>query len=127
MNLSEPGWTVQQGQAVWRTERNAPEIAGDLIVAANPDGRSVLQFTKTPLPFVVAQTTTNTWQIQFVPRHKTYSGRGTPPTKIIWLYLPRCLAGSPPPKSWSWQRVENDGWRLENRTTGELLEGFLNP
>jgi hypothetical protein len=126
-NLAEPRWSVRQGQAVWRTKKDAPEIAGELLVATNPDGRSFLQFTKTPLPFVVAQTTAKSWQIQFVPENKTYSGRGTPPKRLIWLYLPRCLAGSPPPKSWSWQRLENDGWRLENQTIGESLEGFLNP
>jgi len=127
VNLSEPGWSIRQGQAVWRTGRDAPEIAGELIVATNPDGRSFLQFTKTPLPFVVAQSTANSWQIEFVPENKTYSGRGNPPKRLIWLYLPRCLAGALPPKPWSWQRLENDGWRLESQTTGESLEGFLNP
>lgn len=127
VNLSEPGWTVSQGQAVWRTKKDAPEIAGELILATNPDGRSFLQFTKTPLPFVVAQLTANSWQIHFVPENKTYSGRGAPPKQLMWLYLPRCLAGSPPPKSWSWNRLENNGWRLENPATGESLEGYLNP
>ena len=79
VNLTEPGWTVLQGQAVWRTKKDAPEIAGELFVATNPDGRSFVQFTKTPLPFVVAQTTTNSWQIHFVPNDKTYSGRGKVP------------------------------------------------
>jgi hypothetical protein len=127
VNLKEPGWTVQQGQAVWRTKQDAPEIAGELIVAENPDGRSFVQFTKTPLPFVVALTTSNSWQIQFVPENKTFSGRGKPPTRLAWLYLPRCLEGQPPPRSWKWQRTENDGWRLENWVTGQSLEGFLNP
>ncbi len=127
VNLGEPGWTVRQGQAVWRTRKDAPEIAGELIVAENPDGRSFLQFTKTPLPFVVAQTTANSWQIQFVPENRTFSGRGKPPSRLIWLYLPRCLAGGQPPRSWTWQKLENDGWRLENRITGESLEGYLTP
>lgn len=128
VNLSEPGWSTRQGQAVWRTQKDAPEIAGELVVATNPDGRSFLQFSKTPLPFVVAQTTAKSWQIHFyAPKNKTYSGPGKPPTRLIWLYLPRCLAGSPPPKSWSWQKLENNGWRLENQSTGESLEGFLNP
>lgn len=127
VNLNEPGWTVQQGQAVWKTKQDAPEIAGELVVAQNPDGRSFVQFTKTPLPFVVAQTTSNSWQIHFVPENKTYSGRGKPPARLAWLYLPRCLEGQPPPRSWKWQRMENNGWRLENWATGESLEGFLNP
>lgn len=127
VNLNAPGWTVQQGQAVWRTKRDAPEIAGELIVAKNPDGSSFVQFTKTPLPFVVAQTTANAWQIHFVPENRTFSGRGKPPPRLAWLYLPRCLEGQPPPRSWHWQPLENNGWRLENWVTGESLEGFLNP
>src|SRR5277367_4640677 len=50
-NLAEPGWIVRQGQTVWRTKKDAPEITGDLLLAVNLDGRSFLQFTKTPLPF----------------------------------------------------------------------------
>lgn len=126
-NLSEPGWTLRQGQAIWRTKKDAPEIAGELIVAENSDGRSFLQFTKTPLPFVVAQTTTNSWQIHFVPENKTYSGPGKPPKRLIWLYLPGCLAGRQPPKPWSWRQLENGNWQLENQKTGESLEGYLTP
>jgi hypothetical protein len=128
VNLSEPGWVVRQGQAVWRTKRDASDVAGELILATNPDGRSFLQFTKTPLPFVVEQLTSNSWQIEIVPENRTISGRGAPPKQLrAWIYLPRCLAGSPPPKSWSWKQLENNGWRLENPATGESLEGFLNP
>ncbi len=127
VNLSEPGWKTRQGQAVWRATSTAPEIAGDLMIATNPDGRSFVQFTKTPLPFVVAQSTPEAWQIQFVPNNKTYSGRGNPPARLVWLYLPRCLAGRPPPKSWTWEPLDNDRWRLENRSTGEFLEGYLTP
>jgi len=127
VNLSEPGWTTRQGQAVWRAKRDAPEIAGDLMVATNPDGRSFLQFTKTPLPFVVAQSTADAWRIQFVPYNKTYSGRGVPPQKLIWLYLPRCLAGLPPPEPLTWRSLQNNGWHLENRNTGEFLESYLTP
>lgn len=127
VNLSERGWKTEQGQAVWRANSTAPEIAGDLMIATNPNGRGFVQFTKTPLPFVVAQSTTDSWQIQFVPNNKTYSGRGNPPARLVWLYLPRCLAGLPPPKSWTWQRLDNNRWRLENRSTGEFLEGYLTP
>jgi hypothetical protein len=127
VNLSEPGWATRQGQAVWRAKKEAPEIAGDLMVAANPDGRSFVQFTKTPLPFVVAQSTADAWRIQFVPYNKTYSGRGVPPERLIWLYLPRCLAGLPPPESLTWRSLQNNGWHLENRNTGEFLEGYLTP
>jgi hypothetical protein len=110
---------------VWRAKKDAPEIAGDLMVATNPDGRSIVQFTKTPLPFIVAECTSNSWQIQIVPNNKTYSGRGTPPARLVWLHLPQCLRGAPPPKAWTWKRLEDDRWRLENSGSGEFLEGYL--
>ena len=124
INLAEPGWKIQQGQAVWRPRANAPELAGDLLVASHPDGRSLVQFSKTPLPFVVAQATSNTWQIQFVPRNKTYSGQGAPPRRLIWLYLPKCLAGHSI-KDLQFVRLAEGRWRLSNLITGEVLEGFL--
>lgn len=127
VNVSDPGWTVRQGQAVWKPKKSAPEIAGELLVATRPDGRSLVQFTKTPIPFVVAQTTTNSWEIHFVPNNKTYSGHGRPPSQLSWLHLARCLAGIAPPKFWHWKQLDDGNWRLENHYTGETLEGYLSP
>jgi hypothetical protein len=127
INTNDAGWSVREGQAIWKPKKTAPEIAGELLVATHPDGRSLVQFTKTPIPFVVAQTTTNSWQIHFVPNNKTYSGRGRPPSQLAWLHLARCLAGIAPPKFWHWKQLENGNWRLENHYTGESLEGYLSP
>lgn len=127
VNLSEPGWKVYQGQAVWRSKKDAPELVGELVVATNPDGRSFVQFTKTPLPFFVAQTTSNSWQFEVVPQHKIYSYRGRPPARLLWPNLPARLSGAPPPKNWHWQRLENGSFRFQNSATGESLEGYLNP
>src|SRR5262245_20033091 len=104
-NFSEPGWTVRQGQAVWRAHGHSPELAGELLVASHRDGRTLVQFTKGPLPFVVAQTTTNSWQVDFVPKNKTCSGRGRPPARVIWLHLARSLDGSPPPEPFVFQQT----------------------
>ena len=127
VNLGEPGWRLRQGQAVWRSKRDAPEIAGELLLAAHPDGRSFLQFTKTPLPFVVAQTTTNAWQIEFVAENKTFCGSGRPPSRLGWLHLARCLTGRVPPANWRWKQLDEGRWRLENNLSGERMEGFLTP
>src|SRR5260221_7057373 len=78
VNLAEPGWKTRQGEAVWRSKKDAPEISGELLVATHPNGRTLVQFTKTPIPFVTAQTTSNAWQIHFVPNNQTYTGRGKP-------------------------------------------------
>ncbi len=123
-NLSEPGWNVRQGQAVWRTSRQAPEIAGEILLATQANGNAFIQFTKTPFPLVIAQQTTNRWQIQFPTENKRYSGSGRRPSRLIWLWLSQAFAGKLPAEKWSWQ-VDENGWRLENRATGELLQGYL--
>src|SRR5437867_1555206 len=66
-DFSEAGWTIRQGQAVWHAKPDASDLAGELLVAMNLDGRSVVQFSKPPLPLVEAQRGTNSWQIQLFP------------------------------------------------------------
>jgi len=127
VNLAEPGWRVQRGQAVWRSRQDAPEIAGELLVATHSDGRAFLQFTKTPLPLVVAQTTSNAWRIQFVAEGKSWSAPGKPPAQLAWLQLLRCVRDSAPPANWHWRPRDDGHWRLENNVTGEMLEGYLTP
>ena len=126
-NLSEPGWTIREGQAVWRPKIGAPEIAGELLVATHRDGQTFLQFTKTPLPLVVARITTNHWQIEFVTDHRAFSGHGQPPSRFGWLHLAGCVAGAAPPAKWHWEQFPDNRWRLENPRSGETLEGFLMP
>ena len=126
-NFSEPGWKIQQGQAVWRAKKTSPEIAGELLFATHSQGRTVLQFTKTPFPFVIAQTTTNSWQLEIPAQNKKYSAPGKPPVRIAWFHLPAALNGVTPPKPWYFRQPENQNWHLENKSTGEMIEGFLNP
>ena len=134
VNLFEPGWKIQRGQAVWRAKKDAPEIAGELLIATNSDGHTFVQFTKTPFPFAVAQRAYDHWQIEFGAANKKFSGRGKPPQRIIWLQLPRFTEKSGSPhvvscktRQWAWQTFENSRWLLRNRITGESLEGFLAP
>ena len=127
LKLSEPGWRIRHGQAIWRLKNDAPEIAGELLIATHTDGRTFLQFTKTPLPFVVAQTTSNSWQIEFVAENRIYSGPGRPPARLSWLQAARCFAGFSPSLKWNWQSFEDGRWRLEHKSSGEWLEGYLDP
>ena len=126
-NFSEPGWKIQQGQAVWRAKRDAPELAGELLLATHPDGRTVVQFTKTPFPFVIAQTTPRSWQLEIPAQNKKYSAPGKPPARISWFHLPDALLGAPLPKPWIFRQAQNENWQLENKSTREVIEGFLNP
>ena len=126
-NLSEPGWTIREGQVVWRPKTEAPEIAGELLVATHRKGETFLQFTKTPLPLFVARITTNRWHIEFVTEHRAFSGRGLPPAQFGWLHLASCVSGDAPPQNWSWEKFPDERWRLVNRSNGETFEGFLTP
>jgi len=124
---SGPGWHIQQGQALWRPERGLPEIGGDLVLASNADGCSLIQFDKTPLSLVFVQTTANRWLIRFPQRQMSFSGWGPGPTRFAWLDLPAALAGKQLPSPLHFERKPDGGWRLENTRTAETLEGFLSP
>lgn len=141
-DLSQPGWTVRTGQAVWRAQRGAPELAGDLLVAVHAQGRTFVQFSKTPFPLVVAQTTPAGWQIHFAPNDRTLRGPGPPPPRFLWLHLAAgLLRGVPPPRNVECRAQTAEArdsvpapsappagmWRWVNHVTGETLEGFLNP
>ena len=123
-DLSEHGWTVRQGQAVWRRARGAPEIAGELLVGTRTNGDAFVQFSKTPFPLVIARRSADKWQIQLPTQNETHAGSGKPPGSLIWFWLARALADEPLPKHWSWH-VDPKGWSLANRASGESLEGYF--
>jgi hypothetical protein len=122
-----PGWQVQEGQALWRPGRKFPELGGELVMARNADGRCLVQFAKTPLPLVQAQTTGTNWLMSYPPRRMSFAGRQPPPARFVWLYLPAALAGDSLPKALRFVRKPDGGWRLENTRSGESVEGFLGP
>ena len=124
---SGPGWRVQEGQALWRPRKEFPELGGEIVMASRADGCCEVQFTKTPLPIVLAQTTKTNWLIQFPPRQMSFAGRRSPPTSFAWLYLHAALAGEPLPRQFRFHTKPDGGWRLENVRSGETLEGFLTP
>jgi hypothetical protein len=124
VNLQAPGWTVHEGQAVWRLPRSTREIAGEVLVATRSDGSAFVQFSKAPFPLVIAQMTSNRWQIEFPPQNRRYAGRGQPPKRLVWLYLPLVLEGRPPPENWVW-REDSQGWYLENAVQEESLRGYF--
>lgn len=126
-NLSLPGWVAREGQAVWKPSRSRAEVVGDLLVATNANGDAVLQLTKTPFTMVHAQTVGGQWQIEFGGGQRRFAGRGSVPARFGWLQLPRALAGAEPAPGWIFTRSFPKSWRLENRSTGEVLEGAFFP
>ena len=125
VDLKAPEWKIQQGQAVWRQKRSSPEIAGEILVATKPDGQAFIQFTKTPFPLINAQISGGKWQVEISMQNRRFSGKGRPPKRLIWLRLPSLLAGGKPPAGWSWRLENTKEWRLENRSSGELIEGYF--
>ena len=123
-DISQPGWTVRQGQAVWQPPGpKSPEIAGELLLATRPDGSAFVQFTKTPFPFAIAQISSNHWQLEIPPQNKRYTERGKPSARIVWFQLVNALTGKPLAKGWTWND-SGTNWQLKN-SSGESLEGFL--
>lgn len=127
-DLSAPGWQVREGQAVWRPAKGKPDLAGELLVASHPSGDAFVQFAKPPFQLVTAHRSAQRWQITFGANDRTFSGRGLPPARFIWLHLGACLeSGQPPPSGWRFQSEAGGRWQFGNRATGETLEGYLNP
>lgn len=124
---SGPGWRVQEGQALWRPNRDFPELGGELVMARDNYGRCMIQFAKTPLALVQTQTTREKWRIEFPPRRMRFGGKLPPPTRFAWLYLPAALSGQPLPDRFHFEQKADGGWRLENTRSGETVEGFLSP
>ncbi|MGO8766228.1 MAG: hypothetical protein ACLQSR_13965 [Limisphaerales bacterium] len=121
-NLSAPGWTIQQGQAVWKPTQNRHEIAGDLIMATNINGDCFIQFSKTPLTLATAQIAAGHWELQFGNDQYSWRGSGAPPNRFVWFQLPRAFSGATIAPVWQYQSSTN-GWQFENSNTGESLEG----
>jgi hypothetical protein len=126
-DFSASGWRVQQGQAVWQAGANRPELAGDLLLATNVNGNVFIQFSKIPFPLATAQTAGDQWQIEFGADKYSWHGRGAPPDRFVWFQLPHALLGASPGDHWRLSHPTAHSWRLENRRTGEALEGGFFP
>jgi hypothetical protein len=126
-DFSTPGWRVQQGQAVWKPSSNRPELAGDLLLATNVNGKIFVQFSKIPFPLATAQVSGDQWQIEFGADKFSWHGRGIPPNRFAWFQLPRALRDAHLGGNWKFTRAETNSWRLENSHTGETLEGEFFP
>lgn len=130
VDLSQPGWGIRQGQAVWQPGPGRPEIAGELLVATRAhSGQSLVQFSKPPFPVVTAQLLPGgrqptAWEAAFPARDRRFSGRGSPPRRLLWLYLPAALAGAELPVGMTWESSAA-GWRLTDSRTKASIAGFF--
>jgi hypothetical protein len=125
--LSQPGWHVRQGQAVWQPPGDRPELSGDLLVATRDNGDSFIQFSKNPFPMATAQTTSGRWRVEFGSGTYTFGGIGQPPDRFPWFELGPALAGVHLTTPWHFEHTSTNNWKLWNHRTGETLEGYLSP
>jgi len=127
INLSEPGWSVRQGQALWHMPGQRPELAGEIVVALNADGRCFVEFSKTPFPLVRAECGDSRWEIEFPPEKLFYAGGSPPPRQLAWLQVCRGLAGKATAFPWRFERHADGSWRLDNSLSQETVEGYYQP
>lgn len=128
LDLSQGGWQIEQGQAIWRPPRKQNDIAGELILARHRDGQTFVQFIKTPFPLVTARSTPIRWELTFGPQERRFQGSAPFPPRFIWLHLrPVLFSEQSPPRGWEFQRKPDGSWQFKNNRTGELLEGYFNP
>ena len=125
VDLDDPEWTIWEGQALWTPRSDLTPLAGDLIVARNPDGDVLVSFSKSPFPIFTAQTAGNKWRIDFIDKGRSYYGIGRPPNKFVWFRLPDLLEGASPPKQWEVVEIADDERSLVNRKTGETIRMVL--
>ncbi len=126
-DFSTPGWRILQGQAVWKSSANRPELAGDLVLATNVNGNFFIQFSKIPFPLATAQVSGDQWQIEFGADKYSWRGHGAPPERFGWMQLPRALLGAGSGGNWRFTGAGTNSWCLENLRTGECLEGEFFP
>lgn len=127
VDTSAAGWTIRIGQAVWQPRPQAPELAGELVMATNRTGDFVIQFAKPPIDLVLAQRSGALWQVEFPPEARRFGGRGGGTPRLLWLYLADALAGRALPPEFVLESGPEGRWRLVNPQTGESLEGYLSP
>jgi hypothetical protein len=126
-DLSAQGWSVKRGQAVWKFGARAPEVVGELVVAARSDGELFAQFSKAALTVAVARADTTRWELDLTMFQRRLAGRGAPDERFALFQLARQLNGVPPVEPWLHTENADGGWRWENPRTGEYLEGYWEP
>ncbi|HEY3913784.1 MAG TPA: hypothetical protein VGN61_04785 [Verrucomicrobiae bacterium] len=124
-NLSDLGWKVWNGQAVWKPRKTIPELTGDVTVAVNTNGNAIVQFSKT-IPFATARLDGHRWEIDFPAGNRVYARHYPLPSHFAWFQLPALVESNSPSRSWV-EKGNLDQWEITSRHDSETLRGYLSP
>lgn len=82
------------------------------MIALNTNGAVYIELSKSPVTLFRAQTTAQRWWLSTIDSGN-HQGRGHPPTRFIWFFLPSLLTEKTP--------LPGQHWRI-NEQTPESLE-----
>ena len=127
LDLSQPGWRIREGQAVWTAAQGERPVAGELLLAPGPEGACWVQFSKPPFALATARRDAGRWSVERPQLRQLLTGRGETPPDVLWFQLANAISGESVAEGWQFEDLEDGAWTLANPQTGERLEGFLSP
>ncbi len=127
VDIADPVWRVQRGQAVWRPAGRDVELAGEILGATTEDGRGFVQFSKSPMVLAEVRVEPGRWHAAFPFQRKKYQGVGSPPSRLAWAQWIRFAQGQLPEEGWSFEGDPGTQWKLSHPRSGEWIEGVGGP
>jgi hypothetical protein len=102
-------------------------VAGELLVATRAGETCFVQFAKPPFTLATAQREAEGWSLEIPSPGRRQSGRRPAPKEVVWFALVAALRGEPPGDGWAYEELPQGNWRLTHATSGEQVEGYLEP
>ena len=124
LDLSTPGWTVQETDAVWVPGADAPEVPGEVLVAVHVDGRRFVQFSRQGLPLVQARQVDGRWSLRSPLRPGVHGGPGRGTRRVPWFVVDRLPPTPGERRGWVVEALPDGRWRVRQRRAGQMLEGL---
>lgn len=126
IDLREPGWTTQLGEATWKRDEAAEILAVEILLARRGTNLTFLQVSKGGLPLFEVTLANGLWNIRSSDGQKSYGGQGNPPVQAGPGQLAQVLAGLPLTRGWEGV-LAGESIRLSCPRTGEEWEVFMTP
>lgn len=127
LNLEDPGWNVQRGQAIWHQRDVGSDLVVEVIFAKQDEGPFFLQVNKETLILSVVHGNLQDWEINMPMERRQLKGSGPLPAHHLWGQLASVLAGRGAAGDWTWNEMEGGGMVLDQGASGDRVEVFLEP